>query len=170
MAIRVAAVVFVAAIVQVAVLSGVPVLGAPPDLLLVALVSIALLRGSAAGAVAGFAAGLLVDVATMGTLGVAALLLSVTGFWVGRYGETTGRGRPHAPLVAACAATLAAWLGAYALHYLLGETVAASRGLVPVLPALVWSAALVYPVHAVLSRFVGAADPAPQGREVELVV
>lgn len=168
--VRIGIVVFVVTIVQVSVLSSAPILGAPPDLLLVAVVSIALLRGSVVGAVTGFAGGLLVDVATMGTLGVWALLLTITGFWVGRYAETTGRGRPQAPLLAVCAATLAVWFGAYALSYLLGTTVDASRGLLPVLPALVWGAALVYPVHALLRRWVREDEPPVRGREVELVV
>jgi rod shape-determining protein MreD len=168
--VRIAILVFVAAIIQVSVLSAAPVLGAPADLLLAVVVSTALLRGSVAGAVAGFGAGLLVDVATMGTLGVWALLLTVTGFWIGRYAETTGRGRPQAPLIAMSAATLAVWFGAYALSYLLGTTVDASRGLVPVLPAVVWGAIVVYPVFLLVRRFVGTDEPPARAREVELVV
>ena len=49
------------------------------------------------GAVAGFMTGLLLDTATLGTLGVTSLLLTVGGFWIGRYGETTARDRFHAP-------------------------------------------------------------------------
>ncbi len=169
-AVRIAAVVVAAAVVQVSVLAAVPVLGAAPDLLLVSVVSIALLRGAIVGSVAGFTAGLLVDVATMDILGVSALLLTVVGFWAGRYGETTGRGRPQAPLLAVCAATVVTWIGAYALHYLLGSTIDASRGLVPVLPAIVWGAALVYPVHSLMRRVVGTSDPPARAREVELVV
>jgi rod shape-determining protein MreD len=169
-AVKVALVVFAAAVLQVSIFTSVPVLRAPPDVLLVALVSIGLLRGSITGAVAGFCGGLLVDVATLGTLGVSALLLTVVGFWVGRYGETTGRGRPQAPLIAVVAATVVVWVGAYTLHYLLGSTVDASRGLVPVLPAVVWGALLVYPVHALLRRAVGSGGQPERAREVELVV
>ena len=61
------------------------------------LVSVALLRGAVTGAVTGFFAGLIVDVATLGTLGLTALLLTLVGYWVGRYGETTGRARPARP-------------------------------------------------------------------------
>ena len=45
------------------------------SIVLVALLSIALLRGSVFGAVAGFGTGLLLDVATLGTLGITSLLL-----------------------------------------------------------------------------------------------
>jgi len=37
------------------------------------------------------------DVGTLGTLGLTSLLLTVAGFWIGRYGETTARDRFHAP-------------------------------------------------------------------------
>ena len=97
---------FVVAILQVSAFSSVGIGGGGPDVLLVTLVSIALLRGAVTGAVAGFAAGLIVDVATLGTLGVTSLLLTLAGYWAGRYGETTGRSRAHAPLVATVAATV----------------------------------------------------------------
>ena len=57
------------------------------NVLLVTIVCVALLRGSIPGAMAGFAGGLLVDIGTLGTLGVTALLLTVAGYWAGRYGE-----------------------------------------------------------------------------------
>ena len=49
--------------------------------------------------VAGFAAGLVVDTANLGTLGLTSLLLTLAGYWIGRYGETTGRDRFHAPFL-----------------------------------------------------------------------
>jgi len=104
--IRVALIIFVVAILQVSVFSSVTIGGGGPDLLLVTLVSVALLRGSVVGAVAGFFAGLIVDVATLGNLGLTSLLLTLVGYWAGRYGETTGRGRPHASLVTTLAATI----------------------------------------------------------------
>ena len=115
-AVRVALVVFVVAIMQVSAFSSVTTAGNGPNFLLVTLVAIALLRGSVTGAVAGFAAGLLVDVATLGTLGLTSLLLTLVGYWAGRYGETTGRGRVQAPLLATLAATVFLELGGYALN------------------------------------------------------
>src|SRR5262249_36491570 len=90
---KAAGVLFVAAIVQVTLLSQIDVFHGAPDLVLVTLVSIALLRGTIFGAIAGFAVGFVVDTATLQTLGVTSLLLTIAGYWIGRYGETTGRDR-----------------------------------------------------------------------------
>jgi rod shape-determining protein MreD len=166
---KIAALVFVAAIVQVSVVSSFAV-GVGPDVLLVVLVGIALLRGAATGAVVGFAAGLVVDVATLGTLGLTSLLLTLACYWVGRYGETTGRGRPHALLAAIVASTVFVGIGGYALHSMLGESVAPRAVIVAVLAAVVWNALLAYPVFALVRRLVGSSDQAERGREVELLV
>ena len=82
--------------------------------MLVALLSIALLRGSVFGAVAGFGTGLLLDTATLGTLGFTSLLLTLAGFWIGRYGETTARDRFHAPYVSVAVVTVLYSFGAAA--------------------------------------------------------
>ncbi len=55
--VKAAAIVFFAAILQVAVFSDVTILNGTPDLLLVTIICIALLRGPVVGAVAGFWAG-----------------------------------------------------------------------------------------------------------------
>ena len=93
---KAALVLFVCALLQLAVLTEYSAFRTA-SVVLVALLSVALLRGSVFGAVAGFATGLLIDTATLGTLGFTSLLLTVGGFWIGRYGETTARDRFHAP-------------------------------------------------------------------------
>lgn len=168
--VRIGLLVFVVAILQVSALSSVTVAGGGPELLLVTLVAIALLRGSVAGAVSGFVAGLLVDVATLGTLGLTSLLLTLAGYWAGRYGETTGRSRPHAPLAAVVAATCLVVLGDYGLHVMLAEPVA-PRAVLAALPAtVVWSVALAYPVFGLVRRIVGSTERVERVREVELLV
>jgi rod shape-determining protein MreD len=67
---KAAVLLFVAAIVQVSIVSSMTLLGGRPDLLLITLVLVALLRGAITGAVGGFAAGLVVDTANLETLGV----------------------------------------------------------------------------------------------------
>ena len=131
------AIVFVAALLQVTLVASLDVAGGAADLLLLALVALALLRGAVTGAVAGFAGGLLVDVATLDTLGVSALLYALIGYWTGRYGETTGRDRGHAPLLAVLLATVAVAYAGYGLHFLIGDDVSARRALFDtLLPAL----------------------------------
>jgi rod shape-determining protein MreD len=168
---KVAAIVFVAAIVQVALVASLIVFDGTADLLLVSLVAIALLRGSITGAVAGFAGGLLVDVATLGTLGVNALLLAVAGFWAGRYGETTGRDRSHAPLLAVAVISILVAVAGYLLHFLLGEALSARHALVTTLiPGAVLNLLLCAPVYTVCRRLLRPTGTAQRVREVELYV
>ncbi len=131
----VAAIVFVAVLLQATIFASLDVLGGTPDVLLLALLGIALLRGAVTGAVAGFSGGLLLDIVTLDTLGVTALVLALAGYWAGRYGETTGRGRAHAPILAVIVVTILAALLGFFLHFLLGEEVSMRRALVEALVA-----------------------------------
>jgi rod shape-determining protein MreD len=145
----VAAIVFVAALLQVTLFATLDVAGGVADVLLLALLSIALLRGPVVGAAAGFFGGLLVDVMTLDTLGVTALLYALAGDWAGRYGETTGRDRSHAPLLTVFVATIAIAYAGYGLHFLLGEELSARRALFEtLLPTLVLNLAVARPVFA----------------------
>ena len=168
-ALRIAPLVFVAAIVQVTVLGGARLLWAEPDLLLVTIVCVALAAGSIPGAAAGFVGGLLVDVMTLGTLGITSIVLTLAGYWAGRYGETTGRGRRYAAPLAAFAISILAGFGAVALHFLLGEPVAARDALVTAVPSAILAAVLALGV----SRITGWILEPPRGlerpRQVELV-
>ena len=151
-----AALVFSAAIVQVTLLSSLSVLGGTPDLVLVTLIAVSLLRGSIFGACAGFGAGLVVDTANLDTLGVTSLLLTLAGYWIGRYGETTGRDRTHAPFVSVAIVTVLYAVGALVLHYLLGETASANAVLVEsLLPTLIFNLILTLPVYALCRRLFG---------------
>ena len=165
---KAAAVLFVAAIVQVTLLSQIDVFHGGPDLVLVTLVSIALLRGTIFGAIAGFVVGFVVDTATLQTLGVTSLLLTIAGYWIGRYGETTGRDRTHAPFVSVAVVTFLYSLGALILHYMLGDNVSASRVLLDAFPfELIFNLILTLPVYALCRRLFRRA---PTGlEEVQLI-
>lgn len=144
---------FVAVVLQTAIVSAVEPGGGTADLVLVTLTAVALLRGSIFGALAGFYAGFLLDAASLGTLGLSSLLLTLAGYWIGRYGETTGRDRAHAPLLAIAVVTVLYALGGLAMHYLLGEPVSARSGLVESLPAqIVLNLVLTIPVYALCRR------------------
>ncbi|MEO5634383.1 rod shape-determining protein MreD [Gaiella sp.] len=168
--VRIGLSIFVVAIMQVSAFSSVAIVGGGPDVLLVTLVSMALLRGSVAGAVTGFFAGLIVDVTTLGTLGLTALLLTLVGYWAGRYGETTGRGRPQAALLTTVAATVFLGFAAYAVQTMLGESISASVVLAAFPATLVWNALLIYPIFGLVRHFVGAPERMDRAREVELLV
>ncbi|HWX09212.1 MAG TPA: rod shape-determining protein MreD, partial [Gaiellaceae bacterium] len=75
--VKAAVLLFVAAIMQVSIFSEVHVFGGVPDLVLVTLVAVALLRGTIVGALGGFFAGLLVDTASLGQLGLTSLVLTL---------------------------------------------------------------------------------------------
>ena len=158
-----AALMFVAAIVQVTLLSDIDVYHGAPDLVLVSLVALALLRGTIFGAAAGFGAGLVVDTATLQTLGVTSLLLTIAGYWIGRYGETTGRDRTHAPFVSVAVVTILYSIGALVLHYMLGDPASAHRVLIDALPfELLFNLLLTLPVYALARRLF---RPPPTGLE-----
>ena len=145
--------------------------GGAPDLLLVVLVALALLRGSVTGAAAGFVAGVLVDTATLGTLGLTSLLLTLVGYWAGRYGETTGRDRAHAPLLSVLVATALYAVGRYALQFILDDAVSAGLVLVDtLLPTLAFNLVLTLPVYAFSRRLLARGEAPAGGRRVRLLV
>ena len=166
---KIAALLFVAAIVQVAILDEVRILGGTPDLLLVMLVAIALLRGTLVGALGGFFAGLLVDTATLDVLGLTSLLLTISGYWIGRYGETTGRDRSHAPFVSVAVVTFLYAFGALLVHFMLGTHAPAGAVLRDVWPSIALNLLLTAPVYAVTRRLLRPADWNERATEVQLL-
>jgi rod shape-determining protein MreD len=167
-ALKVTAIVFVAVVLQSSIVSTIEVRGGTPDLVLVTLVAIALLRGAIWGAAAGFAAGLLLDTASLARLGETSLLLTVAGYWIGRYGETTGRDRTHAPVLSVAVVTVLYAVGALALHVMLGDPVDAGTVLVGALiPGIVLNLLLTFPVYALVRRIIGR--PEWSAQEVRLL-
>jgi rod shape-determining protein MreD len=156
---------FVAVVLQAAIVSAVEPAGGSADLVLVTLTAAALLRGAIFGALAGFYAGFLLDAANLETLGLSSLLLTVAGYWIGRYGETTGRDRAHAPVLAIAVVTVLYAFGSLALHYLLGDPVSARAGLVGALPAqILFNLVLTIPVYTLCRRIFAR----PGGRPMEV--
>jgi rod shape-determining protein MreD len=152
-ALKAGVVFFAAVVLQAAIVSAFEPGGGAADLVLVTLTAAALLRGAIFGAVAGFYAGFLVDAASLETLGLSSLLLTLAGYWIGRYGETTGRDRAHAPLLSIAVVTVLYALGGLAMHYLLGDPVSARSGLLEALPAqILLNLVLTIPVYALCRR------------------
>ena len=142
-----------AALVQVTLATPIEVASGHPDLVVVALVALALVRGPLLGAVAGFWAGLALDVAALGTLGLSSLLLTLAGYWAGRFGEATTRSSPHPPLVAVAFASVWVVVGSGLLHFMLGQGASVSVLLGAVLvPTLALNLLLAYPVYRLVTR------------------
>ena len=166
---KAALVLFVGVVVQVSVLPDYAPFGSSADIVLVTLISIALLRGSVFGAASGFGAGLLLDTAHLGTLGFTSLLLTLAGFWIGRYGETTARDRFHAPFTSVAVVTVLFALGALALRFVLGDA-APARAVFDSLPASVLlNLLLTLPVYALVRRLFPPAGVSDRVREVRLL-
>ena len=162
-----AALFFFAVVLQVTIVGTIGILGGSPDLVLVMLVAISLTQGSIFGAVTGFWAGLLLDIATIGTLGFTSLLLTLAGFWIGRYGETTGRDRAHAPLLSVGVVTILYTVGAVILHFMLREPASARVALIDALPAsIALNLLIAFPVFSLVRRLFAPPDRRP---EVEFV-
>jgi rod shape-determining protein MreD len=161
---------FFVAIVQVSLLSSVHVVGGSPNLLLVTIVAVALLRGSVFGAMGGFFGGLLLDTANLETLGLTSLVLTVGGYWIGRYGETTGRDRTHAPFVSVAVVTVLYAFGVLILHFLIGDPVSGRRILLEALvPTIAFNLILTAPAYWLVTKLLPPLDWRERAGEVRLL-
>lgn len=114
--------VLAAVIIEVTVLSRLGLPGATPDLVVVTIVAIALALGPTPGAVAGFAAGVLIDLAPPGDtlLGVNAIVYIVIGFVTGVVVDPRDRTVPILIAIVSVSAGAAA-IATAALDTLLGS-------------------------------------------------
>ena len=152
-AVKVSGLMLFVALLQVSVATPLEVANGHPDVVLVVLVAVALLRGPTVGAIAGFWAGLVIDVAAFQTLGLSSLVLTLAGYAAGRFGEATSRRSPHPPLIAVGLLTVAVALGSAVLNFMLGQTVPASElfGAV-LLPTLALNLLLAHPLYRLTRR------------------
>lgn len=164
---RVAALIFVAAILQVSFFGRLFIFGASPDAMPVLAVCLGLLGGAVVGAVCGFAAGLLMDVLLLQTLGVSAAVLLVTGYLAGRFRESFPIASSLTPPLLAGGLTLLAAAMFAAVQLILGVEAPVSllfvreiavQGLLGLL--------LAFPVYPGVRRALRAAlvDEAPRRR------
>ena len=128
--VRATLLVLVAVLLQITVATDLDVLGGRPDLVVIVVVSIALLCGPLAGAVAGFAGGFLVDALGLGVIGATSLTLTSVGYAAGLWGERLREAAAVRPLLAIGAASLAAGIGELGVAVLVGSGPAVSPGLV----------------------------------------
>jgi rod shape-determining protein MreD len=105
-----AAVLVVAVLLQSTVLAGLRLAGVRPDLLVLAVVAVAMASDATTGAAFGFVAGLVADLLFDLPVGVSALVYTATGFAVGTARVYVTSHRPLVHLVLVGAASLAsAW-------------------------------------------------------------
>jgi len=158
-ALKAGALLAVAAVMQISLFSSIRVADGYPDVVLVLLLSTALLRGPLLGACAGFWAGLVLDVASFQTLGLTSLLLTLGGYWAGRFGEVTTKSSAHPPLIAVALGSIGVALGSALLHFMLGSSVPASElfGRV-LLPTLALNLLIAYPLYRLARRLFPPAE------------
>ena len=101
---------------------------------------------------------------------MASRLYALAGYWTGRYGETTGRDRAHAPLLSVLVFTIALAFAGFGLHFLLGEEVSARRALFEaLLPTLVLNLILGGAVFSLCRAVLRRAKPPDPVTEVRLL-
>ena len=96
------------------------VYGVVPDLLLLATVSFAFLRGSALGGLIGFFLGLVEDLSMGSFFGLHAFTLTLIGLFFGRFSDRVFKEQFFLPITASVAATLAKYVISAIIVYLLG--------------------------------------------------
>jgi rod shape-determining protein MreD len=166
---KAAALLFVAVLVQISFASAFSPLGGNADVVLVTVIAIALLRGSIFGAAAGFGTGLLIDTANLGVLGFTSLLLTLAGFWIGRYGETTARDRFHAPFASVAVITVLYGLGALSLDFVLGQPVPAAPILAGLPATVLLNLILTWPLYRFVRRLLPPTQLSDRVHEVRLL-
>lgn len=124
--VRMAALIVIGVVLQLAVLSQITFWGANADLTPLIVVSVGLLGGPVAGAVAGFFVGLLVDMALVQTLGLTSLLLTAIGYLSGRYRELRDTSHALIPPLAGAIATFVYAVSFSLTQFLLGVESAVS--------------------------------------------
>jgi rod shape-determining protein MreD len=115
-----AVLIVVATLLQVAVVVDFGIVGGRPDIVVILVIAIALVRGPMAGALAGFGAGFLVDTLGLGLVGISSLVFVGVGYLVGVWGERMAGRATLRPLAAVAGASMLADLASLAIAILLG--------------------------------------------------
>jgi rod shape-determining protein MreD len=111
--VRVGLLLFVALVLQLSGIAQLSVLGGHADLVVLVVAAVAFYAGSVSGSATGFAAGVLLDLATGQTMGVSSLVLTAVGYGVGRFRELRDPSHGLLPIPVAAAGT-AGFVAAFA--------------------------------------------------------
>jgi rod shape-determining protein MreD len=104
--IRTAILLFLCVVLQLSVVGQMSILGSWANLVPLVVAAIALYGGSISGAAAGFAMGILLDLATGQAMGVSSLVLTAVGYGVGRFREVRDPAHELIAIPVGTAATL----------------------------------------------------------------
>ena len=143
-----------AALLQVGLAPYIAIAGVVPNVLQLVVVTLALVEGPAAGATAGFAAGLLFDLVGAGPVGPMVLVLTVTGYMAGLLHENMFAEGWLLPLTVLAIASLASALAYGLLLDILGAGGPFfSAFFLKMLPEALYDTALALLVYPWLARF-----------------
>jgi rod shape-determining protein MreD len=124
------------------------------------------LCGSMLGAIAGFAVGLLIDLALMQTLGVTSLTFTIIGYWAGRLRELRDPQAALTPVFVGAAAATAAMVGYSVIEFLLGVDAPVSLELLrEIVVGVLVDTAVALPMWALVRRcLIGGLSEDPRRR------
>ena len=143
----------IAVALQTLIVSRVSVLGVTADLFLIFTVVVAMGRGSMEGAIFGFFAGLIADIAFFQPLGVRALIYVLAGYFVGMFVARFGTMTPWGVLFLAGGTSFVAQFVFGLFQYIMGPqadflTMVGTQ----MLPEAILDALIAVPVYALLVR------------------
>lgn len=146
---------YLAIVLQTTLAPAIEILGVRPDFPFLVVLLIALREGAAGGAIAGFVAGLFVDLASAQTLGLTSLANSLTGFAVGSVSDRLVRSSAPTRAVVAFAAVMIRDQGI--VLFSLGDGFVDGLKLFATfsLPGGIYAALLAVPVMGLTERFIG---------------
>lgn len=145
---------------QIGVVSEVPVFGVNVDLSPLLVAFVGLLCGSMTGAVAGFAVGLLVDLALLQTLGLTSLVFTLIGYWSGRLRELRDPQAALTPLLVGAVASSVSLVGYSLMEFMLGVDAPVSFELLrQIVLGIVVNTIVALPTWAIVRRALEGALP-----------
>lgn len=160
LSLRIALVAFFAVVIQEAAISQITIFGVTADVTPLVVMSVGLLCGSMAGAIAGFAIGLFVDLVMFQMPGVTSLLFIAVGYWAGRLRELRDPSHGLLPMLLGALATGFTGIGMTIIQFLLGVDAPVSLLLVEqiILQVLV-NSLIALPVYEIVRRLLYRALP-----------
>jgi rod shape-determining protein MreD len=142
-----------AVVLQTVLLSHLSILGVTADLFLILTVIVAVRRGSLEGAVFGFFAGLVADIAYYQPLGVRALIYVLTGYFVGMFVARFGTANPWSVALLAGVTSLLAQLLFGLFQYIMGPRAALLSMIgTQMMPEAVLDGLIAAPIYVFLVR------------------